>query len=269
MTTPSSVTEFLERLDQTTGDLPKRLKQCAAFTRRHLHLIAVSTVSEMADASGVAPSVYMRFCQSLGFSGYSELQALFRAKFTEFRPDYEERMARLRKDGQVSTGGLLADFSESGQKSLLSLANTVTSESLDRIAQGLAAARVVHLIGMRRAFSIVSNMAYLFEKLGVPSQLHTGTALLNADRTLFAGDALFSVTFAPFSREVIALSESASKRGVAVYGLSDSDRCPVADWATEMLIAREDEVAGFRSPVASITLTTALAVAVKARQDQS
>jgi hypothetical protein len=34
-----------------------------------------------------------------------------------------------------------------------------------------------------------------------------------------------------------------------------------------MLIAREDEVAGFRSLAASITLTTTLAVAVKALQN--
>ncbi|MEM8732537.1 MAG: MurR/RpiR family transcriptional regulator, partial [Pseudomonadota bacterium] len=65
---PSDITSFLERLDASSEAMPKRLKQCAAFTRRHLHLIAVSTVSEMAKACEVAPSVYMRFCQALGFS---------------------------------------------------------------------------------------------------------------------------------------------------------------------------------------------------------
>ena len=66
---PANVSELLEKLDGISGALPNRLRQCAEFTRRHLHLIAVSTVSDMAKASGVAPSVYMRFCQALGFSG--------------------------------------------------------------------------------------------------------------------------------------------------------------------------------------------------------
>ena len=264
---PASVAELLEKLDGTIDDLPKRLKQCAGFTRRHLHLIAVSTVSEMAGACGVAPSVYMRFCQALGFRGYSEMQGLLRARYTEFRPNYEERLALLHEEGEVGTGRLLADFAESGHKSLLSLANTVTNEGLDRIARGMATARVVHLVGLRRAFAVVSNMSYLFDKLGVPANLHFSAGMLNTAGAMFPGDVLFAVTFAPFSEETVQLAEAASRRGVTVYGLSDSDRCPVAEWASEMLVAREDEVAGFRALNASITLTTTLAVAVKALQE--
>ncbi|MCR9148662.1 MAG: MurR/RpiR family transcriptional regulator [Rhodobacteraceae bacterium] len=266
---PQSVSDLLERLDATAGDMPKRLRDCASFTRRHLHLIAVSTVSDMARASGVAPSVYMRFCQALGFSGYSEMQSLFRARYTEFRPDYQERLATLEKEGVVGTGRLLADFAESGHRSLISLANTVTNESLDRIARGIASARVVHLVGLRRAFSVVSNMAYLFDQLGVPATLHYGVGMLNARGAIFPGDVVFAVTFAPFSPEVVRLVEAAAGQGVTVFGLTDSERCPVAEWATEMLIVREDEVAGFRAPTAAITLTTALAVAVSAVQRQS
>ena len=58
--------------------------------------------------------------------------------------------------------------------------------------------------------------------------------------------------------------ESVSARGITVFGLTDSDNCPVAPYAKDMLIAREDEVGGFRVLTASITVTTALAVAVKA-----
>ena len=268
-TTPDNVSEVLEKLDASVENLPKRLKQCAVFTRRHLHLIAVSTVSEMAASAGVAPSVYMRFCQALGFSGYSKMQALFRAQFTEFRPNYQERMALLHREGNIQTGRLLADFAESGHRSLLSLTNTSTSEHLNHIASALAKARVIHLVGLRRAFCVVSNMAYLLEKLGMPAYLHYGTGMLNSTGSLFDDDVLFAVTFSPFSEETIRLTEATSKRGIPVYGLTDSARCPMAEWAQELLIAREDELAGFRVPNAAITLTTALVVAAKAMKDQS
>ncbi len=268
-TAPDNVSELLEKLDASVENLPKRLKQCAVFTRRHLHLIAVSTVSEMAESAGVAPSVYMRFCQALGFSGYSTMQALFRAQFTEFRPNYQERMALLHKEGNVQTGRLLADFVESGHRSLLTISNTITSDHLEQIASALSRARVVHLVGLRRAFCVVSNMAYLFEKLGIPTHLHYGTGMLDSTGSIFDGDVLFAVTFSPFSEETIRLTEATSKRGIPVYGLTDSERCPMSEWAKEMLIAQEDELAGFRVPNAAITLTTALVVAVKAMKDQS
>ncbi|MEM1065244.1 MAG: MurR/RpiR family transcriptional regulator [Pseudomonadota bacterium] len=264
---PTNVTEVIERLDAVTDRLPKRLKQCASFTRQHLHLIAVSKVSEMAEACGVAPSAYMRFCQALGFSGYTEMQSLFRARVTDFRPAYNERLANLRETGAMGTGRLLADFSEAGHKSLIGLASSVTNEGLDRIAQSMADARVVHLVGLRRAFSVVSSMAYIFDQLGVPAQLHFGAGMLNAGRAIFPGDVLFAVTYAPFSEETVALAKSIAVRGIPVFCLTDSEKCPVADCASELLIAREDEVGGFRSLNASLTLTTALAVAVRALRE--
>lgn len=263
---PATVSEFLERLDALTDTLPKRLRQCATFTRRHLHLIAVSTVSDIAAASEVAPSVYMRFCQTLGFSGYSEMQALFRARYTDFRPDYRERLATLSDESGADVGQLMAEFAEAGHRSLISIANSVTRESMETVAHGMARAEVIHLVGLRRAFPVVSSMAYLLDKMGVPASLHTGAGLLETGGAIRDGDALFAVTFAPFSDETIALATGAAERGIPVFGLTDSSRCPIAGVADALLIARETEVAGFRSLTAALTLATTLAVAVGALQ---
>ncbi len=266
-TPPQSVTELLERLDTSADNLPKRLRQCAAFTRRHLHLIAVSTVAEMAEASGVAPSAYMRFCQALGFTGYSEMQALFRTQFTEFRPGYEARLATV-DAGKAGIGRLLADFSETGHKSLLSLANTVTSDALQRTSQGLAGARIVHVVGLRRAFAVASSISYLFGKMDVASVLHGGSGLLDSSAAIQTGDAVLAITYAPFSPETLSLASVAADRGVPVYGLTDSSDCPLSSFAAELLVAREDEIGALRALNASITLTTVLAVAVGALRER-
>jgi len=268
-TAPSNITETIERLDQMMDTLPKRLKQCASFTRRHLHLVAVSTVSDMADASDVAPSAYIRFCQAIGFSGYSEMQTLFRAQYTSFRPDYEQRLAQLRPEVAEGSGQLLGEFAEAGHKSLLYIGNSVANEGLNRVASGLARARILHLLGMRRAFAVVSNMSYLLGKMDVPALLHSDVGHLDSHQLVGAEDVFFAVTFAPFSEEVIRQARAAAARGVPVYGLSDSEKCPLFEFATEVLIVREHEVAGFRALNASITLTTALSALVGAQRSVS
>ena len=261
---PASVTEVLARLDGSADTLPKRLGQCARGTKRHLHLVAVSTVSEMAKTCGVAPSVYMRFCQALGFSGYSEMQALFRANFTDFRPEYEQRLATLREDGSLHTDRLLAEFAEAGHKSLILLSNTTTNDRLNEVSHALSKARVIHLVGLRRAFAVTSNMAYLLEKLRVPVMLHGSVGLLDNRGAILPGDAVFAVTFAPFSEEAIEFANAAAARGIRVFGLSDSHLCPLFDCAESMLVVREDEVGGFRGLNAALTLTTTLAVSIGA-----
>ncbi|CRL14076.1 MurR/RpiR family transcriptional regulator [Phaeobacter italicus] len=257
---PATITAAINRLDEIIGTLPKRMDQCATFTRRNLHLVAVSTVSDMAKAAGVAPSVYMRFCQVFGFGGYSDMQALFREQYTSFRPDYEERLATLRSDQDHSSGQLLADFAEAGQKSLISLGNSVANDGLIKVAEGLSQARIVHLIGARRAFAVVSNMAYLLENLDVPTHLHTHVGHLSNHHLVSPEDAMLAVTFAPFSQTTINDARIAAERGATVFGLTDSEKCPLFEFATETLVVREHEVAGFRSLNASLTLTTALSV---------
>ena len=266
---PQSVADVLVVLDDAAEALPKRLKQCADFTRRHLQLIAVSTVSEMAKACDVAPSVYMRFCQAIGFSGYSEMQALFRARYTDFRPDYGERLANLSQAGGVATGQLLAEFANAGHKSLISLSNTAMAKRVDRIAERMAQAPMIHLVGLRRAYAVVNNMSYLLDKLRIPTVLHSATGQLASASAIHPDDVLFAVTFVPFSSETIDLARAAHGVGAAVFGLTVSETCPVAEVAEALLIAREDEVGGFRSLNAAITLTTALCVAVSVKRQES
>lgn len=264
--TPENVTQTIARLDHVMDTLPKRLRQCAVFTRHHLHLIAVSTVSDMASASGVAPSAYIRFCQAVGFSGYSEMQTLFRAQYTSFRPDYEQRLAQLSPDVSQGSGELLAEFAESGHQSLIGVGNSVANEGLAMVASGMAQARIVHLVGLRRAFAVVSNMSYLLGKLDVPAVLHSNIGNLHAGLVAGSEDVMFAITFAPFSEETITQARAAAERGVTVYGLTDADDCPLFDFAAEVLVVKEHEVAGFRALNASITLTTALSVLVGAQR---
>jgi hypothetical protein len=73
-TAPTSVEEFQARLAAISDDLPRRLKQCADFIAANTDRIAVSTVAELAAGADVPPSALMRFCQILGFSGFSEMQ---------------------------------------------------------------------------------------------------------------------------------------------------------------------------------------------------
>lgn len=265
---PETVTEAMTRMDALAEKAPKRLRQSAAFTRRHLHLIAVSTVSEMARLAEVAPSAYMRFCQALGFSGYSEMQAVFRAQFTAFRPDYDTRLATLRTDLAGDAGALLSDFAESGHKSLLSLAHSVSSEQMARAAEALSNANIIHVIGFRRAFAVAANMAYLLNKLDLASLQHSGIGSQDTTLTIRPDDVIFAITFAPFSEETVNLSQAGAAKGARVIGLTDSENCPLREFADPMLMARENEIGGFRALNAAITLSTALAVAAAAARQR-
>lgn len=264
---PQSVEAFRERLLGLSGHLPRRLQQCADHVARHLDTIALSTVAQVAQGAGVPPSAMMRFCQIMGFSGYAEMQRLFRDALLRAAPDYATRLANLKAGGAGHPSTLVAEFVEAGRQSLEALARDLDETTLDQAVTVLSGARTIHLAGFRRSFPVASYLAYVFDKLGVAAVLHDGVAGLGQLSGLQDGDALLAITFAPYSPETLALADEARVRGLPVIALTDPPATRLAGIADHVLTVTEIDFGAFRSLSAAIALALSLAVAVAARRD--
>jgi DNA-binding MurR/RpiR family transcriptional regulator len=262
LSAPASVEAFRDRLAALPADLPKRLRQCADYIAANTDRIAVSTVADLAAGAEVPPSALMRFCRVLGFSGFSEMQRLFRDAYAPGWPDYATRLRNLREAGSGSPQALLAEFVEAGHRSLESLAQSVDETTLGRATDLLAGAGTIHVIGLRRAFPVAAYLAYVFEKMQVPAMLHDGVGKFDHRSALRRGDAVLAMTFAPYSEETLTLAADARARGLAVVGLTDRADSPLARQADAVLTVPEVDFGAFRSLSATLALALALAVAV-------
>lgn len=261
-TAPATVEEFQARLAAISGDLPRRLRQCADFIAANTDRIAVSTVAELAAGADVPPSALMRFCQILGFSGFSEMQRMFRDAYSPGWPDYSTRLKNLKAEGTGSPSALLAEFIEAGRSSLEALAKMADEAALGRSVDLLAAAQTVHVVGLRRAFPVATYLAYVFEKMSVPAMLHDGVGKLDHRFALRPGDAMLAITFAPYSEETLALAQDAKLRGLPVVALTDRLTSPLARYSDAVLTVEEVDFGAFRSLSATIAMAISLAVAV-------
>lgn len=259
---PASVDEFRARLAEVVDDLPRRLRQCADYIAANTDRIAVSTVAELASGADVPPSALMRFCQILGFSGFSEMQKLFREAYTPGWPDYTTRLKNLKEGGAGSPSALLAEFIEAGRLSLEALAKSADEVALGHCVNVLAGAQTVHVVGFRRAFPVASYLAYVFEKMSVPAMLHDGVGKLDHRFALRPGDAVLAITFAPYSEETIALAQDAKARNLPVVALTDRMTSPLVRFSDAILTVPEVDFGAFRSLSATIAMAIALAVAV-------
>jgi len=259
---PVSVDAFHARLVELTPRLPRRMRQCAEFLSAHSDRIAVSTVADLATGAGVPPSALMRFCQVLGFAGFSDMQRMFRDAYAPGLPDYATRLRNLKSHGTGTPAALLAEFIEAGRSSLESLAKSTDDMTLARAVALLARAETVHLVGLRRAFPVASYLAYVFDKMAVPAMLHDGVGALDHRFALRPNDALLAISFAPYSEETLSLAQEARVRGLSVVALTDRMASPLARSSDAVLTVEEVDFGAFRSLSATIALAITLAVAV-------
>lgn len=259
---PATVEAFRARLADLDPDLPRRMRQCAEYLAAHSDRIAVSTVADLAAGAGVPPSALMRFCQVMGFTGFSDMQRLFREAYAPGLPDYATRLANLKAQAAGSPAALLAEFIEAGRSSLESLAKSTDDAALARAVALLAGAETVHLVGLRRAFPVASYLAYVFDKMAVSAMLHDGVGALDHSFALRPGDALLAISFAPYSEETLGLAQQAQARGLPVVALTDRGTSPLARFSDVVLTVQEVDFGAFRSLSATIALALTLAVAV-------
>ncbi len=248
-------------------DLPRRLAQVAEFSLEHPDEVAFGTVAELAAMAGVQPSTLVRFAQSLGFSGFSDLQEIFRARLRERWPEYGERLKRL--ETRAQTGGTLAlldGFAEAAIASLARLREDANGNDLDKAAEILSGARRIGLLGQRRVFPVTSYLAYACGKLGIETQLldNRGGLLAEEARFLTRDDALLAVSFTPYTPETIEVAAEVAERGVAVVAITDSAFSPLTRSAKVWIEVVESDFGAFRS--LSATMTVAIAVAVSAAE---
>jgi DNA-binding MurR/RpiR family transcriptional regulator len=261
---PGSMEALFRRLNEIEAALPKRLRQCAHFISRNPDRVAVSTVAELATGAGVQPSAFIRFCQELGFKGFSDMQKLFRLEYAKKWPDYSTRLSKLRERGDNSAPALLAEFVEAGRTSLENLMHTLDGAALDRAVETLGAANIIHLAGYGRAFPVATYLSHAFEHMSIRSVLHSGVGNLASVHLLAEGDALIAITFAPYSSGTVELAQAAANGGVDVVAITDLRSSPLVRFDPAPLLVPEIDVGAFRPLTATLSLAIALAVSVGA-----
>lgn len=268
-TPPQNIDDLRGLIESIEGDLPRRMRDCAAYILSHSDRIAFDTVADTAARANVAPSAMVRFSKTLGLSGFSELQRLFRTEIAPDRPNYQTRLAALREMGDDSPESLLADFSEAASRSIERFTQTADQAGLERAVDLLNGASTIHVIGLRRAFAVASHICYLLRKLDRRAVLHDGVGAFDAESTIDASDVVIAVSFAPYTPATIEFAEAAKTRKARIVGLTDIGLSPLAPLADVLFEIREEEVGGFRSFAATFCLATTLCVAAGAYQEGS
>ena len=120
---PESFDALQRRLIEIEPHLPKRLRQAAAYALDHPDEFALGTASALARSAEVQASTLVRFAQTLGFAGFSELQEVFRSRLRNRWPDYSERLKALQQNARDSGDPthLLFGFADSAAASIARL----------------------------------------------------------------------------------------------------------------------------------------------------
>src|SRR5208282_747325 len=270
---PESFDALKRRLIEIEPHLPKRLRQAAAYALEHPDEFALGTASALARGADVQASTLVRFAQTLGFAGFSDLQEVFRWRLRNRWPDYSERLRALQQNARDSGDPthLLFGFADSAAASIARLREAVQRRELDRAVDLLASARTIHCLGQRRSFCVAHYLTYALSQIGIPASLIDNVGGLGPEEVAQAGadDALIAISFSPYAPFTVDLAKRARRAAVPIVVVTDSALSPLASLAEVRFEIAESDFGSFRSLSATFCLAMTLAVAVAEKRAEA
>lgn len=264
MPAPSSFQQFSDAVGLAYPTLSPQQRVIAQFVLERPDDIALGTAATVAEAAGVQPSALVRFANVMSFSGFSELQRLFRGRLLERAGTYRERISAMNPAlgaaaGEAST---LQPLIELGVADLRQLEASGNDAALRQAGRVISAARRVHVLAQRRAFPVAAYLAYALSQLELRVQLHAGVGGMLGEslRQIEPDDALLVISFKNYSPEVVEAARTAKAQGVQVVAITDHSLSPLKPSASVCLEIGVGMPAPVRSLVVPMCVAQALVV---------
>jgi DNA-binding MurR/RpiR family transcriptional regulator len=263
---PQEFGRLRDLIVEMRGRKPRRLAQVAAYMIQRPDDVAFGTVSHISGQAGVQPSTLIRFAKTLGYSGFSGLQAVFQQRLRDRPNNYEARRSAF---GMREAAGSVAlasieGFSQAAIRSIEMLRNRIKPECFSESVRILASAETIYLIGLRRSYPIVSYMSYALGTLGVRTEVVGSPNGIDREALSFAGprDAALAVSFAPYTPATIEYVRQVAGQNTPLVVITDNPFSPLALKTSIWFEIAEADFEGFRTLTAAMTLAAAVVVAV-------
>lgn len=248
--------------------MSRRLQEVAQYVLDNPNDMAIETLAVIADRIGGQPSTIVRFAKAIGYDGASAIRRLFRDELLsgQHALGYRERIRRFKQEtaqaSRPTLGKLLADFVEGSVLALEHLRNSTSETDLAKAARSIERADIVFVAGFARSFPVASYIAYALQRLGKRCVLVDGVGGFAEQQIDQArqNDLLIATGFEPYSREIRNVVSKATKNGIEIIAISDSQVSPVVASASTRFLVTESEVRNFRSLTATLVLVQSIVI---------
>ena len=215
----------------------------------------------LAKRYGVDKATILRSVQMLGYQRYADFAADLRSHFVSRLTPYTLMKAAARERRSVADH--VEHSFEIETHNLQALRSQLDANQVIKLAKRLNRARRILVIGVDFAASLSYLLAYGLASLGYDAEAPTGSAgnLQQKVNLLGPKDLLIAISFGRCLQATVDAVLRAHEHGVPTFGITDSDKTPIARFCDSYWLASIANPSFHGSSVAPIAAMDALFVA--------
>lgn len=215
-------------------------RKAADYLMGHLSQAQFLSISELAEACGVAEATISRFCRRLGYGGYSAFKlAIAKSLAPAPHPLGEARGEVGPEDSVLVMGEKLLHANTSVMSQTLELLNP---ETLGRAADLLCGARQVYCMGQGGSMILAMEAAHLFSTCWPHYHAVQGSHIQAITAALLGEeDVLLFFSYSGSTRDILDLMQVARERRCKIILVTRFPKSPGAALADVVLQCGSDE----------------------------
>jgi DNA-binding MurR/RpiR family transcriptional regulator len=192
---------------------------------------------ELAKRYDVDAATIVRTIQALGYGKFAEFAADLRSHFIMRITPYIALKAASQE--RRAPADRIRHGVETDLRNLQLLRTALDPERIIALSKMVKRARRIMVVGIDLAASLSWHLAYGLVHLGFPAEAPVGGTgnVQRRVRTLTSKDMLIAISFGQCLRETVEAALRARKQGVPTFGITDSERTPIARVCDNFYIA--------------------------------
>ncbi len=227
----------LARVRGAQASLSKAERKVGAYVAAEPEALLGQAINEVAAGSSVSEATVMRFCRTLGYSGFQEFKiALARDRLTPLQSLLEDVKA------SDDTSTVVRKVFGLNIQTLQDTLDVLDPAAVERAVDLLFRARTIVVIGVGTSGPVVTDTYNKLLRLGLPVRVQTDSHLQMMEAALLGkGDVVLAVSHSGSTTDPIDTIRVAAQAGARVIAITNNSLSPITKVSDVVLVTASSE----------------------------
>lgn len=240
--------DLQQRINAYRKNLTPAQLGLADYLISNLEAMSQLTIAEIADAAGVSSATITRFCETLGYTGFSQLKSAMVIALEQKRKDREQFAIA---DGDITeednADETLVKISFQEAEAISATARNIDRKQLDAAVQAILGCRRLDIYGLGSSYLAALDLQQKLHRIGLTAYCWNDNHLaLTSAAVLTKDDVAIAFSHSGVTTEVFQMLETAKRSGAKVIGVTNHPASPIGR-ASDILLTTSAKESRFRS----------------------
>ncbi|MFK8032283.1 MAG: MurR/RpiR family transcriptional regulator [Gammaproteobacteria bacterium] len=249
---------MLTRILRIKDQLTSAERRVADWVLEHPNQIIDGTLADIASATTVSEPTVVRFCRSVGTSGFRD----FKTRLTQHLA-VAEHVIHADVSPHDDAQEIIAKVMGRSINELIGVRQRLNAEVVEQLVEALASVTRIDLYGIGASGFVVTDAQNKFFRLGIPCNAYSDSPTIMQAASITHSDyAVILVSKTGASQPVIDAAKTAVSQGARVFAIT-SPASALADVVEQSLLVDVDEDTDLYTPMSSRLAQLAILDAVQ------